>query len=172
MFVGASPVDIYNPSVSAMPYSVGLYLGDSLILGVENFSKGYSNGIASATAGGQSIFIRIFTGNSYNMKLAMHERTIKSAIDIGNGATTMQETDTREFISFGIGNQWITDAGITLGGDWVFYGKSTGKRKYTSENNGGPDVSTAQNAIDVLKNGINVYNFGFGLVTFTIGFTF
>lgn len=119
------------PSVVAPPVGVGLFLGESLLVGAEYGSASYADETDDVeyttdytNAGG---FARWFPGNSFNVLLAYHQRTWDAELEytVEDESTgdekPVDATLTAEaaVVTAGIGNQWTTDFGMVIGVDWL-----------------------------------------------------
>ncbi len=162
LFIGITPVGISVPVNLTRPFSVGFYLGQDKQFGLE---YGYSNfnesgTIVSSTASLDisGIYMRHFTGNSFNLLFGVRQRTwtaeatVKKWQASSNSyrTTAVVRTDSMQMIRFGIGNQWVTDSGITLGGDWGIVTTRIGNisSEYTIREDGGFGMAEIDAAMD------------------------
>lgn len=120
------------PSAIAPPVGVGLFLGESLLLGAEYGQSSYSGEgdddleyeTTYTNAGG---FARWFPGNSFNVLLAYHQRTWDAELEytVEDETTGVDKpvdatlTADAGVVTAGIGNQWTTDFGMVIGVDWL-----------------------------------------------------
>ncbi|PCI23672.1 MAG: hypothetical protein COB67_12460 [SAR324 cluster bacterium] len=129
LFLGKTTFGLHIPTLLAPPAGLGIYLGDSVLLGVESGSisvdQDDGNTKSSAEFTNQGIYVRIFTGNSFNFLLAVHQRNWKADATVTktSGSTTETATASLEakaqVATLGIGNQWSWDWGLVFGIDWV-----------------------------------------------------
>lgn len=145
LFVGVSPFGVTAPHILGtlagdpyLPLSVGVYLGKNLLLageygawGVDVEGEGDDDPDFSGDFQNIGLYARWFPGtNSFNILAAVRQRTW----DVDAEVTITDESsgaDRRVAGSLeadalvgavGLGNQWITDFGLTIGMDWFVVG--------------------------------------------------
>ena len=168
-FIGITPVGLHKPTVVTHPFVFGIYIGTGLQIGVESGTASFSNDIADATAIHRSVFVRLFPGGSFNFLLAVNER-IWSAEANTISSVPVTAMTTKKTYTYGIGNQWITDSGVTIGGDWVFFTQESDSETIYSANYAGNPA--AQAAFADLSMEEDLFATGIGAANFTIGFSF
>jgi len=137
IFVGISPFGLHLPTLATQPLSLGVHLGDSLLLAVESGSrdftvKGTKNDELSGTYSNQGIYARWFTGNSFNFLLGYHKRSLEVVYDYEIKVATIAVPLTSDVTyeanvaTLGFGNQWLTDFGMVIGMDWLLLSSVTG----------------------------------------------
>ncbi|MCH9045454.1 MAG: hypothetical protein IIA40_05055 [SAR324 cluster bacterium] len=146
LFVGISPVGIHIPTLATQPVAVGIYLGESWLIGAEYGSanikiqnkKGefgpFEFDVPDSEPGefvdgsydNLGAFIRWFPGNSFHVTLAAHKRewdinASVTIIDSVLGARTIRSKMNADatVATLGFGNQWIMDFGLVIGLDWL-----------------------------------------------------
>jgi len=133
IFLGITPVGIHIPTLVAPPVGIGFYLGDSWLFGIESGSKSLDQDDgdtkSSADFSNQGIYARWFTGNSFNILFAVHQRNWKASAvvtkSVRSGFTIVTESATADLeakatvATIGIGNQWSFGWGLVLGADWA-----------------------------------------------------
>lgn len=133
IFIGVSPLGLHLPTFATQPVGLGVYLGDSLLIGVEAGSTTQTydeDGVeATATYSNSGAYVRWFTGNSFNVFGALHERAWSADAETEIASTisgipvtiaaqaTLDATAT--VATLGLGNQWIMDFGLVVGMDWL-----------------------------------------------------
>lgn len=172
LFLGFTPIGLHLPTVLTQPLNAGLYIGSGMQLGIEYANVPFEKGSATATATNNSIYVRLFPGNSFNVRFALNERKWSAETDLLGFKT--RTTETRRYFVFGIGNHWITDSGISLGADWAFLtlqlGQSNTSTTDTSQT--GTQQSKIISELDALKDDVDLFSYNFGFVNFCIGFSF
>ncbi len=145
-FLGISPIGFHIPTLATHPVAVGIYLGESWLIGAEYGSanikiqnkKGefglFEFDVRNMDPGERvdgsydnvGAFIRWFPGNSFHVTLAAHKREwdIDASVTIIDSALGPQVIGANvnadaTVATLGIGNQWIMDFGLVIGLDWL-----------------------------------------------------
>jgi hypothetical protein len=199
IMLGMAPVGIHLATIAAPPIRVAVILGD-ITVGVDagSTSESKTEGTASGsyTYTNQGLNARYFFGNSFNASLGYHMRNYSSVITAtsttststwssGSGWTTTRDTSSETFTldaktsvaTLGIGNHWLLDWGLWIGGDWVLAStalSSTSEAKLTSSTG---TVSAANSATFKKDNEnvgdlFNAISASSGFAVLTIGFAF
>ena len=165
----------------ATPVDLGLYIGDSFIVG-----GNYANGTWKNDEGDSEVsitytdvgaFVRAFPGNSFNIFASYNERTWDGEFTVTESLTS----DTGKFQSvatvamFGLGNHWLLDSGITIGADWVFGGTiidSSTAVTYSGSNLSAADKAQADKDLTEIGNLLNDFSASPGAVNVYFGFSF
>ena len=182
---------IHPASIMAAPVRVAVILGD-LTVGIDagSGSPSYSSTGWTTTTGtytNQGLNARYFFGNSFNASLGYHMRnfsgtTTTTSFSLSNwGVTYDTETFTMDaktsVATIGIGNHWLMDWGLWIGGDWVLAsGALSQSSKATSTDTSGT-VSATQSAqykkdAEAIGTWINDISASSGFAVLTIGFAF
>lgn len=131
VFVGISPVGLHVPTLLTFPVGVGLYLGESWMIGVEygSFEVDVEDDgdEADGTFDNAGAYVRWFPGNSFYVTLAAHQRNweANATVTVTEESTGTQRTlqarlETEATVAtLGLGNQWMADFGLVFGVDWV-----------------------------------------------------
>lgn len=135
ILVGIAPVGIHIPTLITHPVTVGIYLGESLLLGVEGGTFSFSDEDVDSDSDESYIgdftnigaYARWFPGtNSFNVLLAVHNRQWSVTYDAdflpdsGPRIPLRSKLSTEATVAtVGFGNQWIMDFGLVLAMDWV-----------------------------------------------------
>ena len=192
IMLGIAPAGIHAPTIMAAPARVALILGD-ITVGIDAGSGTYdysSFGWTSTTGAytNQGLNARYFFGNSFNASLGYHMRnfsgtTTATAYTLSNYGVTYQiETFTMDaktsVATIGIGNHWLMDWGLWIGGDWVLASSGLGQTKVvtsTGTTTGSPTATQrdwfkiyADRAADEM----NDWSASAGFAVFTVGFAF
>ncbi len=165
-FVGlASEKNIW---ASAYPINLGVYISDSIVIGIEygvgvfkiaNLFDRSEEQTGKYTS--SNLYLRGFIGNSFNMIFGYHNRKWEGDFEFPICQTTIFDlfsctNQVGEFnasldvdasvLSAGIGNQWQFDSGITIGFDWIvlFSMLSEDKRTSVSEYSGSATLTSEQ----------------------------
>ena len=195
IMLGMAPVGIHLATLAAPPVRVAVLLGD-ITVGIDagSGSSSVSSGTAKSTATytNQGLNARYFFGNSFNASLGYHMRnwTIESTSTSststwtsGTGWTTTTATekyslDAKSTVAtIGIGNHWLLDWGLWIGGDWVLAStalSSTSEAKLTSSTGTVSAANSATFKKDNEKVGdlFNAISASSGFAVLTIGFAF
>jgi hypothetical protein len=196
IMLGMAPVGIHAATMGAAPFRVAVLLGD-ITVGLDAGSKDYSSssGTAKATATytNQGLNARYFFGNSFNASLGYHMRnysaeataetsnTTLNADWSGWTTTTATETFTLDakstVLTLGIGNHWLLDWGLWIGGDWVLASTALSETSEATSTNKLGTITAAQSATfkkdtEALGDVINGISSSSGFAQLTIGFAF
>ena len=187
---------IHSVSILAAPARVAIILGD-LTVGIDagsGSSSYYTTGKAttfltttSGTYTNQGLNARYFFGNSFNASLGYHMRnfsgtsTAKSYSSSNWSYSYQTETyslDAKTSVAtIGIGNHWLMDWGLWIGGDWVLAsGALSSSSEATSTNTSGT-ATAAQSAqykkdAEAIGTWINDISASSGFAVLTVGFAF
>ena len=195
IMLGMAPVGIHLATLAAPPVRVAVLLGDITVgIDVGSGSSSLSSGTAKSTATytNQGLNARYFFGNSFNASLGYHMRnwTIESTSTVststwssGSGWTTTIASETYSLdakttvATLGIGNHWLLDWGLWIGGDWVLASSAlsqTSEATLTSSTGTVSATSSAQFKKDAEALGdlINAISASSGFAVLTIGFAF
>ena len=195
IMLGMAPVGIHPATLIAAPIRVAVILGD-ITVGVDagSASADETSGTASGsyTYTNQGLNARYFFGNSFNASLGYHMRnwTIESTSTSststwtsGSGWTTTTATekftlDAKATVAtLGIGNHWLLDWGLWIGGDWVLASSAISESSEATSTNQLGTISAAQSATfkkdaEALGDLINGISASSGFAQLTIGFAF
>ena len=187
---------IHPASIMAAPVRVAVILGD-LTVGIDagsGSSSYYTTGKAttfltttSGTYTNQGLNARYFFGNSFNASLGYHMRnfsgtTTATAYTLSNYGVTYQiETFTMDaktsVATIGIGNHWLMDWGLWIGGDWVLASSTLSQTKEVTSTGTTGSPSAAQQAslkknAEAAADEMNAWSASSGFAVLTIGFAF
>ena len=186
---------IHSASILAAPARVAIILGD-LTVGIDagSGSPTYTSTGWTETTGtytNQGLNARYFFGNSFNASFGYHMRNYSatatatsSTLTFSGGSwttTTASETFTLDAKSsvatLGIGNHWLMDWGLWIGGDWVLASTALSESSEATLTNTTGTVTAAESAKfkkDAEKIGdfINAVSASSGFAVLTIGFAF
>jgi hypothetical protein len=146
--LGMAPAGIHAPTIMAAPARVALILGD-ITVGIDAGSGTYdysSTGWTSTTGAytNQGLNARYFFGNSFNASLGYHMRNFSGTSTTTSWCTSLSacganwlalQTETftvdakTSAATIGIGNHWLLDWGLWIGGDWVLASSGLGQTK-------------------------------------------
>ena len=191
IMLGMAPVGIHLATLAAPPVRVAVLLGD-ITVGIDagSGSSSISSGTAKSTATytNQGLNARYFFGNSFNASLGYHMRnwTIESTSTVstwtwGTGWSTASETyslDAKSTVAtLGIGNHWLLDWGLWIGGDWVLASSALGQTSEATLTSSTGTVSAANSATFKKDNEnvgdlFNAISASSGFAVLTIGFAF
>ena len=191
IMLGMAPVGIHLATLAAPPVRVAVLLGDITVgIDVGSGSSSLSSGTAKSTATytNQGLNARYFFGNSFNASLGYHMRnwTIESTSTVstwtwGTGWSTASETysvDAKSTVAtIGIGNHWLLDWGLWIGGDWVLASTALGQTSEATLISSTGTVSAANSATFKKDNEnvgdlFNAISASSGFAVLTIGFAF
>jgi len=191
IMLGMAPVGIHLATLAAPPVRVAVLLGDITVgIDVGSGSSSHSSGTAKSTATytNQGLNARYFFGNSFNASLGYHMRnwTIESTSTVttftwGTGWSTASETyslDAKTTVAtLGIGNHWLLDWGLWIGGDWVLASTALGQTSEATLTSSTGTVSAANSATFKKDNEnvgdlFNAISASSGFAVLTIGFAF
>jgi len=182
---------IHPASIMAAPARVAVILGD-LTVGIDagSGSPSYTSTGWTETTGtytNQGLNARYFFGNSFNASLGYHMRnfsgtTTATAYTLSNYGVTYQiETFTMDaktsVATIGIGNHWLMDWGLWIGGDWVLASSALSQTKEVTSTGTTGSPSAAQLAsfkknAEAAADEMNAWSASSGFAVLTIGFAF
>jgi len=182
---------IHPASIMAAPVRVAVILGD-LTVGIDagSGSPSYSSTGWTTTTGtytNQGLNARYFFGNSFNASLGYHMRnfsgtsTAKSYSSSNWSYSYQTETyslDAKTSVAtIGIGNHWLMDWGLWIGGDWVLASSALSQTKEVTSTGTTGSPSAAQLAsfkknAEAAADEMNAWSASGGFAVFTIGFAF
>ena len=182
---------IHSASILAAPARVAIILGD-LTVGIDagSGSPTYTSTGWTETTGtytNQGLNARYFFGNSFNASLGYHMRnfsgtTTATAYTVSySGVTYQTETFTMDaktsVATIGIGNHWLMDWGLWIGGDWVLASSALSQTKEVTSTGTTGSPSAAQLAsfkknAEAAADEMNAWSASGGLAVITIGFAF
>ena len=194
IMLGMAPVGIHLATLAGPPVRVAVLLGD-ITVGIDagSGSSSHSSGTAKSTATftNQGLNARYFFGNSFNASLGYHMRnwTIESTSTettytfSGSGYTTSiaserYSVDAKSTVAtLGIGNHWLLDWGLWIGGDWVLASTALGQTSEATLISSTGTVSAANSATFKKDNEnvgdlFNAISASSGFAVLTIGFAF
>ena len=190
IMLGMAPVGIHLATLAAPPVRVAVLLGDITVgIDVGSGSSSLSSGTAKSTATytNQGLNARYFFGNSFNASLGYHMRnfsgtTTATAYTLSNYGVTYQiETFTMDaktsVATIGIGNHWLMDWGLWIGGDWVLASSALSQTKEVTSTGTTGSPSAAQLAsfkknAEAAADEMNAWSASSGFAVLTIGFAF
>ncbi len=182
---------IHPASIMAAPARVAVILGD-LTVGIDagSGSPSYSSTGWTTTTGtytNQGLNARYFFGNSFNASLGYHMRnfsgtsTAKSYSSSNWSYSYQTETyslDAKTSVAtIGIGNHWLMDWGLWIGGDWVLASSALSQTKEVTSTGTTGSPSAAQQAslkknAEAAADEMNAWSASSGFAVLTIGFAF
>jgi len=191
IMLGMAPVGIHAATLIAPPIRVAVILGD-ITVGIDAGSADSSqtSGTAKSTATytNQGLNARYFFGNSFNASLGYHMRNYSATATATSttyswqtGYSTATETFTLEAKSsvatIGIGNHWLLDWGLWIGGDWVLASSAISESSEATLTNSTGTITAAESAkfkkdAEALGDLVNGISSGSGFAVLTIGFAF
>ena len=194
IMLGMAPVGIHPATLIAPPIRVAVILGD-ITVGVDagSASADKTSGSASGTYTytNQGLNARYFFGNSFNASLGYHMRnysaeatsTSSSSTYSGGSWTTTTSSETftldakTSVATLGIGNHWLLDWGLWIGGDWVLAGSALSSTSEATSTNTTGTVSATESAkfkkdAEALGDLVNDISASSGFAVLTIGFAF
>ena len=191
IMLGMAPVGVHLATLAAPPIRVAVILGD-ITVGIDAGSadSSKSSGTAKSTASytNQGLNARYFFGNSFNASLGYHMRnysaeatSTSSTWSSGSGWTTATETFTLDakttVLTVGIGNHWLLDWGLWIGGDWILASSAISESSEATITNTTGTITATQSAkfkkdAEALGDLINGVSGSSGFAVLTIGFAF
>ena len=183
---------IHSASILAAPARVAIILGD-LTVGIDagSGSPTYTSTGWTETTGtytNQGLNARYFLGNSFNFSLGYHMRNFSGTTTATaytssyfSGVSYQTETftvDTKTSVAtIGIGNHWLLDWGIWIGGDWVLASNTLSQTKEVTSTGTTGSPSATQRAsfkknAEAAADEMNAWSASGGFAVFTIGFAF
>ena len=196
LMLGMAPVGIHAATLIAAPIRVAVLLGDiTLGLDAGSADSSQTSGTAKSTATytNQGLNARYFFGNSFNASLGYHmrnysaEATATSTSYTLNAARTAYTTNTAtetftleaksSVLTLGIGNHWLLDWGLWIGGDWVLASSALSQTKeVTSTGTTGSPSATQRASLkknaEAAADEMNAWSASGGFAVLTIGFAF
>jgi len=190
IMLGMAPVGVHLATINAPPIRVAVILGD-ITLGIDagSTSASETSGTASSsyTYTNQGLNARYFFGNSFNASLGYHMRNFSgisttTAFTLSNyGVTYDTETFTMDaktsVATLGIGNHWLMDWGLWIGGDWVLASGALSQTKEVTSTGTTGSPSATQRAsfkknAEAAADEMNAWSASSGFAVLTIGFAF
>lgn len=194
ILLGISPIGIHIPTFLTQPLTLGVYLGEDVLIGVEGGSFTFSSDDvdpdADETFDGDfsnvGIYLRWFPNtNSFNFLFAVHQRdwtvNFGKLFVLDDGVTTVDldarlETEAT-VATVGIGNQWIMDFGLVIGMDWLVLSGNISESFTFDVTSSVADLTDSEQSRydEDIKEGADFLNdlSGFpGVLIFTIGWAF
>ena len=201
IMLGMAPVGIHPATLLAAPARVAVILGD-LTVGIDagsGSSSYYTTGKAttfltttSGTYTNQGLNARYFLGNSFNFSLGYHMRNFSgtstttswcSSFSVCGANWLALQTETftvdakTSAATIGIGNHWLLDWGLWIGGDWVLASSGLGQTKEVTSTGTTGSPSAAQQAslkknAEAAADEMNAWSASSGFAVLTIGFAF
>ena len=191
IMLGMAPVGIHPATLLAAPARVAVILGD-LTVGIDagSGSPSYSSTGWTTTTGtytNQGLNARYFFGNSFNASLGYHMRnfsgtsTAKSYSSSNWSYSYQTETyslDAKTSVAtIGIGNHWLMDWGLWIGGDWVLASSALSQTKEVTSTGTTGSPSATQRAsfkknAEAAADEMNAWSASGGFAVLTIGFAF
>ena len=191
IMLGMAPVGIHPATLIAPPIRVAVLLGD-ITVGIDagSGSPSYTSTGWTETTGtytNQGLNARYFFGNSFNASLGYHMRnfsgtsTAKSYSSSNWSYSYQTETyslDAKTSVAtIGIGNHWLMDWGLWIGGDWVLASSALSQTKEVTSTGTTGSPSAAQLAsfkknAEAAADEMNAWSASGGFAVFTIGFAF
>jgi len=182
---------IHSASILAAPARVAIILGD-LTVGIDagSGSPTYTSTGWTETTGtytNQGLNARYFFGNSFNASLGYHMRNFSGITKATSFSLSMWSVtyDTETFaidaktsaVTIGIGNHWLLDWGLWIGGDWVLASGALSQSSEATSTNTSGTATAAQSAqykkdAEAIGTWINDISASSGFAQFTIGFAF
>ena len=179
IMLGMAPVGLHLATLIAPPVRGATFIGSDIMVGLDvgSSSSSQSSGTSKATATytNQGLNARYFFGNSFNASLGYHMRNYSAvAISTLGSATSTVTLDAKTSVAtIGIGNHWLFDMGIWIGGDWLLASSAlsqTSEATVTSTTGGG--VSNAKKDTEAIGDLVNGISAASGVAVLTIGFAF
>ena len=196
IMLGMAPVGIHLATLIAPPIRVAVILGD-LTVGIDAGSadSSQSSGTAKSTASytNQGLNARYFFGNSFNASLGYHMRNFSGTSTTTSWCTSLSacganwlalQTETftvdakTSAATIGIGNHWLLDWGLWIGGDWVLASSGLSQTKEvtsTGTTTGSPSTTqqaTNKKSAEAAADEVNDWSASSGFAVLTIGFAF
>ena len=188
IYVGYTPFGIDIPTLFSTPISAGVYLGQNFLVAGDfgipfdhDFTDSNNNtvNLKYLNMGGYG---RWFPGtNSFNIFGGIHQRTLTltGPVTYTNGgvsATTTVEAKMSAMVAdIGIGNQWISDFGLTFGIDWFALRGVLAQTQSVSDSAGFATLPT-QAEKDAVQEELKQFNTAFnslpGLFIISVGWAF
>ena len=195
IMLGMAPVGIHPATLIAPPIRVAVLLGDITVgVDVGSADSSQSSGTAKSTASytNQGLNARYFFGNSFNASLGYHMRNYSakatatsttSTWTSGSGWTTTTASETftldakASVLTIGIGNHWLMDWGLWIGGDWVLASTALSSSSEATLSSSTGTVTATESAkfkkdAEKLGDLINEISASSGFAVLTIGFAF
>jgi hypothetical protein len=184
IMLGMAPVGIHFATLLAPPIRVAVLLGD-ITVGVDagSTSETRTSGTSSSTAKytNQGLNARYFFGNSFNASFGYHMRNYSAVATSTSLGTNTSETFTLDaktsVATLGIGNHWLMDWGLWIGGDWLLASSALSQTSEATLTDSTGTATAAESAAfkkDAEKIGelVNAISASSGFAVLTIGFAF
>ena len=184
IMLGMAPVGIHPATLIAPPIRVAVLLGDITVgVDVGSADSSQSSGTAKSTASytNQGLNARYFFGNSFNASFGYHMRNYSAvatstSLDLNTSETFTLDAKTT-VATLGIGNHWLLDWGLWIGGDWVLASTALGQTSEATLISSTGTVSAANSATFKKDNEnvgdlFNAISASSGFAVLTIGFAF
>jgi len=196
IMLGMAPVGIHPATLLAAPARVAVILGD-LTVGIDagSGSPSYTSTGWTETTGtytNQGLNARYFFGNSFNASLGYHMRNFSGTSTTTSWCSSLSacganwlalQTETftvdakTSAATIGIGNHWLLDWGLWIGGDWVLASTALGQTSEATLISSTGTVSAANSATFKKDNEnvgdlFNAISASSGFAVLTIGFAF
>jgi len=190
IMLGMAPVGIHLATLIAPPIRVAVLLDDITVgIDVGSADSSQSSGTAKSTASytNQGLNARYFFGNSFNASLGYHMRNFSAAATAKSYSSSnwsySYQTETYSLdaktsvATLGIGNHWLMDFGLWIGGDWVLASSALSQTKEVTSTGTTGTVTAAESAqfkkdAEKLGDLINEISASSGFAVLTIGFAF
>jgi len=185
LMIGYKPFGVHVADYITTPATLGFYINKNLLFGAEYGSKTFDSETTTsssysyndATFTNSGIYARWFLGNSFNILIAAHSRSLSfsnfSATEGSVTATAETLSYDSKAISLGLGNQWLMDYGLIIGIDWVvatglISSSATANNVTYSSGSESEAVSIVETDGDEVNALLNLS----GVLTFTVGMAF
>jgi hypothetical protein len=194
IMLGMAPAGIHPATLIAPPIRVAVILGDITVgidAGSADSSQTSGSAKSTATYTNQGLNARYFFGNSFNASFGYHMRNYSADITASSstysfsGGTWTTTTSTEKFTldaktsvaTLGIGNHWLLDWGLWIGGDWVLASGAISESSEATLTNSSGTITAAESAkfkkdAEALGDLINDISASSGFAVLTIGFAF
>jgi hypothetical protein len=191
IMIGMAPVGIHAATLIAPPIRVAVLLGDITVgvdVGSADSSQSSGSAKSTATYTNQGLNARYFFGNSFNASLGYHMRNYSATATATattysweTGYSTATETFTLDakssVLTLGVGNHWLLDWGLWIGGDWVLASSAISESSTATSTNTTGTITDTDSAkfkkdAEALGDLINGISSSSGFAVLTIGFAF
>ena len=184
VMLGMAPVGIHPATLLAAPARVAVILGDLTVgidAGSSDSSQSSGTSKSTATYTNQGLNVRYFFGNSFNASFGYHMRNYSAEATSTSLSSSATETFTLDakasVVTLGIGNHWLLDWGLWIGGDWVLASTALGQTSEATLISSTGTVSAANSATFKKDNEnvgdlFNAISASSGFAVLTIGFAF
>jgi hypothetical protein len=178
VLVGLS-TGVHLATLLTTPFKVGVYLGERIEIGAEYGSASAEqkdgDDKAKATYTNAGLYGRIFLGNSFNILAAVHQRnwTAEATVTELNQTASADLTANAMVATLGIGNQWLTDIGFTIGCDWLIGSTAISSSQSVSLTSSTyVDTQEAETELEELGEVLNSASAMPGVLVLTLGWSF